>query len=657
MQWLNYINYELNRGEFQRVEALFQECFVVTESVALCRLYVSYVRRVNDVITGGENARGIVIQAFEFAIGKVGIDVSSGDLWNDYLDFLKTWTPAASWEQQQKADLIRKVYKRYLAIPTESIASAWLQYAQWENETNSATASKFIAEKSAEFMQARSWNTEWQNAVENRLSRRIVVGDATQDQLRLWLNWIDLETKNTMELKDTNLLDKRILYAYRQALWTLPLVSELWFKFARYWLVTNEEANTSKCIELLKKGLALNPESFLLTFQLAELFEKEGNSEAIRDTYMDLFGHLNTDYVAVTNEIENIQKLLQTVSIEQDIKEVNDDMVQEPVKLKLHLTRDEFTKVKKLRSTQTRLSDAITLVYTKFMVSARRQGGIKEARLIFKQGRKAFPDIGFHFFVQNALLEHYSDNKKIALRIFDLALRARDFAFNSQFLLEYFEFLVNCSEVDSIRKLVQTSDTTFAKEIGSLEESLEQPDTPDYVKSKITADIKRHKSSLRLLFRAYIAYASTFLSLDTAHSFATKYEQLFPGDDPIVLFTDRYCLGKNNLVRKMEWSGEYEDLENGSEEPEVKRRKVEKVPIPPAQQQPAASVPKSISATTAVGENSKISSEAESRVGPLITNLMGSLPNASYFGHASESVFNPHKLVQLFANLPNVPTN
>ena len=54
-------------------------------------------------------------------------------------------------------------------------------------------------------------------------------------------------------------------------------------------------------------------------------------------------------------------------------------------------------------------------------------------------------------------------------------------------------------------------------------------------------------------------------------------------------------------------------------------------------------------------ENQGINKPEESFVGPSIIALMSALPNASYFGLPSESVFNSEKLVTLFANLSNIP--
>ena len=53
-------------------------------------------------------------------------------------------------------------------------------------------------------------------------------------------------------------------------------------------------------------------------------------------------------------------------------------------------------------------------------------------------------------------------------------------------------------------------------------------------------------------------------------------------------------------------------------------------------------------------EETKVNEE-EQIVGPSIVALMSALPNASYFGLPSESVFNSDKLVTLFSNLSNIP--
>jgi len=647
---------------------LFQQCFPLTEDVELCRLYVSYVRRVNDVITGGEKARGIVIQAFEFAVTKVGLDIKSGELWNDYLVFLKSWTPTASWEQQQKVDIIRKVYKKFLVIPTESIETYWTQYTKWENEVNPATSNKFISEKSAEFMLARSWNTEWHNTVtHNKLTRDIlpysVVGEKSESiktQLKLWLSWIEYEKKNTLEIKDEALVEKRVAYVHRQSILALPFVPELWFKYCKYLLLQNEEANINKCIDLLADGLQLNPKSLLLTFQLAELYEKDKTFEKAKAVYLDITKALQVDHANVTEKIESIKgRVFSSNSNDNNNNETEnsvnnnnmaDDDAEMETKQVYQLSKEEYNEIAKLKRVQDSLGKSITLVYTKLMIACKRAEGVKEARIIFKQARKNFPAIGYEFFVENALLEHFSDNQKIALKIFELAFKTVPFSTDGKFLLAYLNYLIMINDVDNIRKLIQASDSNLSKEIAQLTETLELSNLNEEGKKVITKEINKKKSSLKRLLKVYITYASKYLSLDVAHSFCTKYEQLFKTDDPIDLFSDRYRIDGINAIKNYEFGDAELDTDDDDEKdkPQRKKRRRENND----KDQPELSTNNHEQPMTNTTFNQP--QQESSFVGPTIVALLNALPNASYFGPAGDGMFNNEKLVELFANLPNV---
>lgn len=674
-QWCNYINYELNRGEFKKVESLFQQCFPIFDNVDICRLYVAYVRRVNDVITGGEKARGVVIQAFDFAVGKVGIDIESGDLWNDYLEFLKSWTPVASWEQQQKVDIIRKVYKKFLVNPTNSIETSWTNYTKWENEVNSATAAKFTSERSAEFMLARSWNTEWHNITKNQITREIIPYSLNGDKLEIvktqmnyWLKWIEFEKKNTLEIKDDKLVEARISYVFKQCLSTLPFVSELWFKFGKYLLSQNEDANMNDCIDLLVQGLNLNPKSLLLTFQLAELYEKDNSFEKGKQIYLNLATVLQNDHTKVSEQIDVIKKNVvssndksininnnnhdnnSNENMDGDDEDQDMELQNKPV---YQLTKEERKEVTKLERVQNNLAKSITLIYIKLMTAYKRAEDIKATRPIFKLARKNFPGIGWELYVESALLEHYSGNTKSALRILDTALKKPAFAIDGSFLLAYLNHLIIVNDVDNIRKLIQTCDSNLSKEITSLTESMNTPTTNEDGKHAIEKDIKAKKDSLKKLYKVYISYASSFRDIDVANSFANKYEQMFTEDDPIELFTDRYRIDGVNAIKEYEL-GEREidsEDEEDDERPKRKRRRKAKTtendnttPVEPTQFVPANNT-----------HNGSNGTQESSFVGQTIVALLNGLPNASYFGPVSEGVFKNEKLVELFANLSNVP--
>jgi cleavage stimulation factor subunit 3 len=81
---------ELTDGEFVKVEEIFQKCLPVAWSVDMFNFYLDYIRRRNNVLTEGERARTTISQAYEFVVSFVGIDKDSGNIWADYLDFVKS---------------------------------------------------------------------------------------------------------------------------------------------------------------------------------------------------------------------------------------------------------------------------------------------------------------------------------------------------------------------------------------------------------------------------------------------------------------------------------------------------------------------------------------------------------------------------------------
>lgn len=707
-QWNNYIKYELSRGEKEKAEALFQRCFAITENVDLCRLYVDYVRSVTDMITGGDKARGTIIQAFEFAVDKVGIDVQSDPLWQDYINFIKSWTPGANWEQQQKIDLIRKVYKKALVVPMENIETLWTQYTRWENELNQATAQKFVSEKSAEFMAARSWNTEWQNLTKKKLKRSIIPhgldNESVQTQMKYWTSWLQLEKKNSLQIKDETLLQKRINYVYKEATYALPFVPQLWFEYVKHLLNDNEESNLSNCISILNEGLKLNPKSLLLSFQLAELYEKDssfGNAKGIYNQVIsklsldheivskkmsDLYerikpteenkgedeeeeeeeeGDSNDNKAATENEINgnsnsavnghgrpnlprrpNIPSLPQIPTNLAPTEDAMDlDMAQPASQARSGLSGLELRDLSRFKKERNELVDAITLTYVKFMVASKRAEGMKEARDVFRQARKN-ESVGYQIYVENALLEHYADNKKTALKVFGVGQKA--FPTNGKFLLNFLDYLIMTNDVDKLRSTIQSSDTSISKEISQITEELTLVGLDPILKEEKEQQLSMQKSYLKKLYKRYISFSANHLSLDITSSFAKKYEQLFPDDDPVDLFTDRYKLGNANIIKRSELK---QDDPDDYDQP----RKRQKVSF-------AFDNDESVSAVKSIQESSRIEQEvieeeqqdASSFVGPSIVALMSALPNASYFGLPSESVFNSDKLVTLFSNLPNM---
>jgi cleavage stimulation factor subunit 3 len=91
----------------------------------------------------GQN-RQTITQAYEFVLGRVGIDISSGRLWLDYLEMLKSGPGnlgGTSWQDMQKMDTLRKVYQRAVSIPHNATLEIWREYDKFEMGMNKVAVS------------------------------------------------------------------------------------------------------------------------------------------------------------------------------------------------------------------------------------------------------------------------------------------------------------------------------------------------------------------------------------------------------------------------------------------------------------------------------------------------------------------------------------
>lgn len=657
-QWYNYISFEMGRGDSKKIEELFSKCIATVDNVDLFRLYVSYVRRVNDVITGGEKARGVVIQAFEFSVNRVGLDIKSDELWNDYLEFLKSWTPSASWEQQQKIDLIRKVYKKLLVIPTENIERLWSVYTKWENEINSATSSRFIADKSSEFMEARSWNVEWHNITNKLLIRDIVpysLNDEDSDhrllvseQIKLWYQWIDFEKRNSLNIKDDNVLQKRIEYVYKQAIISLPFVPELWYRYNQYLLIknesrTNDEAasNFNTNFELLSQGLILNPQSYLISFEISELYEKDNNLPKANEILTNLIQSLTKDHTAIVNSIEEINNKSTSSNSKPEngaSKSETGEDEENQNKLRISLSPTDIKNLKTLKSKEKELSRNITLVYTKQMMTNKRASGITESRNIFKQAKK-FSRIGHELYVENALMEYYSDKKKTANKVFELGLKL--YGTNGKFLLAYLDYLIMINEIESIKVLFEVSLTNLLNEIDN-PQGIDDLDTPEWIKEENVAKLEEYKLFVKKLIKTYGKFATNFLDLGIVVSLEKRFRQYFPEDDSLELIRSRYTYDSIDLINYDLGKTPKDSLDEDADDDEQPKSKKLKIDLP------SKPLVKSDN-----NDSNGIVSQTETHgfIGNSIYNLLRVLPNASYFGMPEDQVFNSKKLVELLNSL------
>lgn len=117
-------------------------------NVKLWTVYLDYIRRRNDLNNDPSGqARRTVTQSYEFVIDNIGVDRDSGNIWQQYVQFVKNGPgqiDGTDWQDRQKMDQLRGIYRRAVAVPMSTVNNLWKEYDQFEMGLNKMTVS-FIA--------------------------------------------------------------------------------------------------------------------------------------------------------------------------------------------------------------------------------------------------------------------------------------------------------------------------------------------------------------------------------------------------------------------------------------------------------------------------------------------------------------------------------
>lgn len=144
-QWLAYAKMENDSSNTHDMEKIFQRTLLQIPYLPLWSLYLDHIRRINNLTTDASgNARQTIYQAYDLALQQIGLDKDSGSLWQDYVQFIKSGPGnigGSGWQDQQKMDLLRKVYQRAICVPTQSTNVLWKEYDGFERGLNKITVS------------------------------------------------------------------------------------------------------------------------------------------------------------------------------------------------------------------------------------------------------------------------------------------------------------------------------------------------------------------------------------------------------------------------------------------------------------------------------------------------------------------------------------
>ncbi|PHH78454.1 hypothetical protein CDD82_3043 [Ophiocordyceps australis] len=554
--WVEWIELELGLDNFVEAERLFGRSLLTVLNVKLWTVYLNYIRRRNDLTNDATGqARRTVAQSYEFVIDNIGVDRDSGNIWQDYVNFVKSapgQVGGTGWQDQQKMDQLRKAYQRAITVPMSTVNNMWKEYDQFEMGLNKITGRKFIQERSPGYMSAKSANIALDNIT--RSLKRINLprlppapgfdgDDEFRIQVELWKKWIAWEKEDPLVLKDDEpqAYRQRVLYCYKQALMALRFWPEIWVDAASWSLSNDVRDADSKPVgtELLLQGIAANPESLLLALKHADHIEahfpdKEGDkmeyAKAVRQPYDAVLDTLYKmgDKLKEREKLE-VSTLKQAASQDPPIQESvelydddEDDENDKEKKPRKSATQERIEAIQQAYAVETQLiSRAISYVWIALARAMRRiqgkgnqnEGGLRKVFTDARQRGRLTSDV----YVAVALLESVVYKDPVGPKIFERG--ARLFPNDENFMIEYIKYLHSRDDTTNARVVFETC----------VNRLISKPET-------------LHKA--KPLYAYFHKYESQYGELSQISKLEDRMAELFPEDSKLSYFTERYSSDK-----------------------------------------------------------------------------------------------------------------
>ncbi|KAJ6033543.1 uncharacterized protein N7446_008168 [Penicillium canescens] len=544
-QWVAYAVMESELNELFRLEQLFNRTLLTIPSVDLWSVYLDYVRRRNPLTTDTSGqARAVISSAYDLAIQYVGMDKDCGNIWTDYIEFIRSGpgtVGGSGWQDQQKMDILRKAYQRAIAVPTQAVNTLWKEYDQFEMGLNKLTGRRYLQEQSPSYMTARSSHTELQNITRNlvrtSLPRLPPVPGSEGDfefstQAEIWKRWIAWEKEDPLVLKEDDLpaFKARVVYVYKQALMALSFLPEIWFDAAEFCFSNEME---TEGIDFLKQGIDANPESCLLTFKRADRLEMVTDADQdsakraakVREPYDKLLDTLyeliNKARAQESQDIARIEESFAPQNADSHPQNGNEEEDDPETKEREAAKTAQIEAVRKAHSIQINvLSKTVSFAWISLMRSMRRiqgkgkPGELAGSRQVFAEARRR-GRITSDVYIASALMEYHCYKDPAATKIFERG--AKLFPEDENFALEYLKHLLDINDVTNARAVFETT----VRKLTSVPENV-------------------YKA--KPIFSFLHGYESRYGDLTQVVNLEKRMRELYPEDPALEQFAHRYSI-------------------------------------------------------------------------------------------------------------------
>ncbi|KAI9685408.1 MAG: mRNA 3'-end-processing protein rna14 [Bathelium mastoideum] len=535
-QWVAYVKMEIDNGEFGKTENIFGQALPTVPNVTLYSEYLNYVRRRHPDTSG--NNRKIVSSAYEFVLDTIGMDPDAGQIWHDYIDFIRSGPGqlgGQGWEAGHKLDQMRKTFQAAVSTPTNATLKIWKEYDIFEKGLNKVAGPKLLQSRTTSYMTARAAyvqlcqiTKELERTTLPKLPPRPGFDGESEymDQVEKWKQWINWEKGDPLAVKDEDpkTYQNRIFYVYKQALMALRFWPELWCEAAEFSFQSGKESQGDA---FLKDGIDANPESCLLAFKQAERRElsttgdNTKRAQAVRQSYDKLLDTLYGFFETVNKRSELAVTRLEQVPIDNNEEDGGIEWASQ-------IAREEF---RKAQIAAVKNGYEVEFHELQNLISSAWIGLMRAMRRILGKGNTHDPNcpgglrnvfvesrtrgrITSAVYVASAHMEWQCYGDQTAARLFDRGMKL--FKTDEYFVVEHLKFL-----------LISRRDETNARSV--FETAVSQlTQKPELV----------HKA--KPVFKFFHEYESNFGELSQVKRLEKRMAEMFPEDPQLELFKSRF---------------------------------------------------------------------------------------------------------------------
>ncbi|ELU44944.1 mRNA 3'-end-processing protein RNA14 [Rhizoctonia solani AG-1 IA] len=466
-----YLNHFLTPALFSKAELLFSRFLRSSISPELWKFYLAYVRRTNSAIADPQT-REVVKKAYEFALLHIGHDRAAGDIWREYIDFVKAGEAKTTWEEQQKMDALRRLYHRAVVIPLENVEQLWRELDQFENGLNKITVRCVTSSllnrvpKLVNNINDHDSNPHEKAAAPPRdpaipappdfnLPTPPAWTESDRAAVQGWKAYVKWEESNPLDLEDTAALHGRVSAAYRKACAVAELMASCSDRYLAYnW--ANASGKPDDAMAILKQAMEANKSSFLLHFAYNEICEVQKKYPEVHSTFEGLVNALHLQLDALETSIkEEVEAAKANAPPVDFMAPPEDQSVPSEADAILARRTPELNELK----------SELGVVWIMHMRFARRSEGLKPARTIFGKARKdkhIFWNVYEAAGVFRGCLRFVRCAPDVATKIFELGLKV--FSDNPDYVLRYLGFLISINDENNARALFERVITTFPPE-------------------------------------------------------------------------------------------------------------------------------------------------------------------------------------------------